>query len=372
MAKAPVSSDLAEAKRVLSARLLRAGFRSDVAARSMTFSVQAAVADASRNVHAVGIGTKIVNGAATDDMVVRFYVVQKLALSLLPPRDRLPTSVDGLATDVVESAPAMMMAKRPLVQRPGAVRARATAASAVSFADPPCTGNRRLSQRPLLAGISVAHRDVTAGTIGYFCRSTRAGDDPDKIHILSNNHVLAFVNQASFGDDVYQRAPADGGTVADHVADVRRFVPMDVSGAPNKVDAAIAELLPGVAWRPEICTIGGVSAVAKAEVGMTVRKHGRTSGYTEGQVSDASYDAVVSMGPNVSAVFEDQIRIEAAPPYQAFGLGGDSGSLVVSRGAQTAIGLYFAGPPSGYYGLANKIEDVISEMEINLVDPDVA
>jgi hypothetical protein len=101
-----------------------------------------------------------------------------------------------------------------------------------------------------------------------------------------------------------------------------------------------------------------------------VRKHGRTTGYTEGVVTDEAYDAIVGMDHNddsVVAVFHNQMRIETVPPHPAIGLGGDSGSLVVMKAQLKAVGLYFAGPESGSYGIANHIDDVLSEMEIELV-----
>lgn len=358
--------DLLKAKQTLSARYLKRGFRENVVARVVTMSVADAVAAAGSNVHAVGIGRKIVEGKPTDEMAVRLYVVQKIAPSLLPPRDVLPKRIDGMPTDIIESSPAFLAANSP---RRG--RARSAVASAGSAAAPaPCTNNRRQRQRPVIAGISVAHRNVTAGTIGYFCRSVKAGDDPNKIFILSNNHVLADVNKGFIGDDIYQPGPADGGTAADHVGELWRFQRMSLDGSPNRIDAAIAELLSGVNSSAEICMIGAITATRRGVEGMTVRKHGRTSGYTEGVVVDESYDALVGMdhnNPDVTALFQDQMRIETAVPYPAFGLGGDSGSLVVDRDGPNAVGLYFAGPASGIYGIANHIADVLTDLQVELL-----
>jgi hypothetical protein len=103
---------------------------------------------------------------------------------------------------------------------------------------------------------------------------------------------------------------------------------------------------------------------------MQVRKHGRTTGYTEGEVTDESYDALIGMDqsdPSLVALFENQMRLERIGPYPAIGLGGDSGALVLSKDQAQAVGLYFAGPPSGLYGVANHVEDVLSELEIQLL-----
>jgi hypothetical protein len=121
---------------------------------------------------------------------------------------------------------------------------------------------------------------------------------------------------------------------------------------------------------PSICSIGRVGAPIAAQEEMRVRKHGRTTGFTEGVISDVSYDPLVGMShldPTVVALFEDQIRIEVAQPHLAFALGGDSGSLVVSGPNRRAVGLFFACPPSGSYGVANPIERVLSALDIALV-----
>lgn len=354
--------DVVQAKQVLSGRLLRAGLRGRVIGMAASIRVRQAVATAGSNVHAVGIGRKIIDEEETGEICVRVYVLQKIAESLLSPRDRIPSQIDGIPTDVIESPPAFILMKRA---------ARTSRGAKISAKRPRCTVDRRNRQRPLVAGISVAHYEITAGTLGYFCRSTRHGDDPGKVYVLSNNHVFADVNRAQAGDDLYQPGPADGGTASDHFADLHRYVEIHLGGAtPNRVDCAIGEIRSGVEYKQEICSIGAVTGTAQAIEQMLVRKHGRTTGYTEGKVTDDSYDALVGMDhsdPNVVALFENQMRIERIPPYHAIGLGGDSGSLVVKKDERKAVGLYFAGPDSGTYGIANYIEYVLSDLEIQLL-----
>jgi hypothetical protein len=356
----PTMQDLLSAKQLLSARLLRAGLRGGVVSRGAALSLHDAVAAAGRNVHAVGIGRKLVKGQRTGQMCVRIYVVQKLAKSVLPPAHLLPEEMTGVPTDVIESPPAYAYVRGRAVRAP---KAKAAAA-------PPCTVHRQERQRPLVAGISTAHFEVTAGTLSYFCRSTHHGDDPQKVYVMSNNHVYANVNQGHLGDPLYQPGPADGGTAADHIADLSRFVQLQLGGQdPNRVDAAIGELLPAISYRAEVCSIGRITGTAQATEEMLVRKHGRTTGYTEGIVTDASYDALVGMDhndPNVVALFESQIRIAKNDPYPDFGLGGDSGSLIVARDQPNAVGLYFAGPDDGSYGVANHIANVLNELEVQL------
>lgn len=145
-------------------------------------SIRAMVATASHNVHAVGIGKKVVEGEGTQDQAVRFFVAKKLPKTLLPLDSIIPNEINGILTDVIESDPAFI--------------------TSAALAAASCTDRRQDEQRPVIAGISVAHFDVTAGTIGYFCRSTREQDYPEQVFLLSNNHVFADVDQANVGDAI--------------------------------------------------------------------------------------------------------------------------------------------------------------------------
>lgn len=351
-------SDLRAAKQQIRGQLLQLGLGGRVVGMRATVSVASAVSSAGRNVHAVGIGRKITEGSVDGTPCVRIYVVQKLPLSLLSPRDVVPKEIGGIPTDIVECAPAFLLSKK----KPSRV-------SAAASATPTCSTNRRSRQRPVVAGISAGHRDITAGTLGCFCQSTRPGDDPTIMFALSNNHVFANVNQALPGDPLFQPGPADGGVFVDHFANLERFVPIRLGGTlSNKVDAAIGRILPNTAVDAKICSVGSISGTVAAIEDMVVRKHGRTTGLREGTIDDIELDALVGMDhgdPSVVGLFEDQLRIVSSG--LPFGLGGDSGSLVIEGSSTRAVGLYFAGPEDGSFGLANKIDHVLNELQIRLV-----
>jgi hypothetical protein len=342
-----VPNDIHEAKTTLSRRLLGKNSRSlsTLQTLSSTRSVTRLETIRTSTLHAVGVGRKIVDGKETSELAVRLYVARKIPPSLLPKRALLPKSIEGIPTDVLESPPA--------------------------FISGACTDNRKKRQRPLFAGISVAHEDVTAGTIAYFCRSAKKGDDPESVFILSNNHVLANVNVGKKGDAISQPGPVDGGTEQDDIATLHRYVRIKLGGkSENAVDAAIGELLPDTNYEAKLCKIGKLKGVMTGTEGLKVCKHGRTTGYTEGKVTDELYDALVGMShedPNAAALFTNQLRLEVVSPYQAIGLGGDSGSLVVAKKEKKAVGLYFAGPESGQYGIANPIDKVLELLEIELL-----
>ena len=132
--------------------------------------------------------------------------------------------------------------------------------------------------RPCPGGFSVGHTLVTAGTFGG---NVRFGANFG--FILSNNHVLAAVNAGAVGDAIVQPGIADGGTApADTIAQLTRWVPIDLSGGDNEVDCAIAqETTPGNILR-NVQSIGTPTAIADATVGQTLRKSGRTTQPTMG------------------------------------------------------------------------------------------
>lgn len=226
----------------------------------------------------------------------------------------------------------------------------------------------RLRLRPLEIGTSIAHKDVTAGTIGAFVHRGRSG----AWYILSNNHVLANVNEATRGDEILQPGPADGGRLReeDIVALLAKYVPISFS-APNLVDCAIAKVREGVEVVPsEIHGIGTMTGVREDDVDilMQVKKLGRTTGLKTGRVTAIALDDVgVDMDTGVAS-FDNQIEIESVVRTKPFCRGGDSGSLIVDEdGCATA--LLFAGSDEGGLGnqgltYANPISAVISSLGI--------
>ena len=135
------------------------------------------------NVLATGVGYKVSGGQRTPDLSFVCSVRHKVDLSQLAAKDRIPAEVDGVPTDVVATG-----------------TLRALQAPTGRF-------------RPAPGGVSIGHRDITAGTLGCLVRKGGV------TYILSNNHVLANSNAASPGDPILQPGPYDGGTVAgDHMA----------------------------------------------------------------------------------------------------------------------------------------------------------
>lgn len=218
--------------------------------------------------------------------------------------------------------------------------------------------------RPVPIGVSTGHPKITAGTIG--CRVV---DQKGNVYALSNNHVYANKNDAQQGDCALQPGAYDGGIdPTDCIGYLDDWVPIDFSGGNNYMDAAIA-----------ISSIGDLGSLTlddgygapdsnhtPAELNMPVKKYGRTTGLTEGTVSelnvtvDVCYELAGFFRCKKSARFVEQIGISPG----TFSAGGDSGSLIVTQKGNNPVGLLFAGSSTRTF--ANPIELVLTHFGVTV------
>jgi hypothetical protein len=218
--------------------------------------------------------------------------------------------------------------------------------------------------RPVPIGVSTGHGNVTAGTIG--ARVT----DGQRTMALSNNHIFAANNGGKPGDNLLQPGVVDGGRDPDDVfGTLYDYEPIQFCGALgctlNKLDAAVALTSPEQlrTSTPDGGYGSPRSWVEDAKLGLNVQKYGRTTGHTTGEVSgiNATIDVGYSAG---TARFEDQIVISG----NGFSAGGDSGSLIVTKGTLLAdrrpVGLLFAG--TGTTTIANPIQLVLDRFGIEI------
>jgi hypothetical protein len=309
------------------------------------------------NVVATGIGYKETNGTKTSTLSIVCSVKEKVEPASLAGQDLVPATVDGIPTDVVRS---------------GVIRAQQAP-----------TGRFR----PAPGGVSVGHIAITAGTLG--CWVTKNGQ---KV-MLSNNHVLANSNDAEIGDAILQPGPFDSGSFPqDHIANLEQFVPISFEGEPsecsfanaviavfnlgcqvinsntrykvakvqaeeNLVDAAIARPLNPADVKDEILNIGPIQGSVEGELGMAIKKSGRTTGFTTGEIQQVDVSANVQYGAGQIALFTDQLLAGAMSQ------GGDSGSAVLDDNNRLT-GLLFAG--SDTTTIINRIENVFNALGISL------
>jgi hypothetical protein len=222
--------------------------------------------------------------------------------------------------------------------------------------------------RPVPIGVSTGHPDITAGTIGC-----RVKDTSGNVYALSNNHVYANSNKATIGDNVLQPGPYDGGQdPEDAIGTLADFEPILFNGPNNTMDAAIARSTIGEVGYATPSDGGyGTPDITPvvADIGQPVQKCGRTTGQTQGQVSElnVTVDVCYKMaGPfrcKEWARFVDQIAITPG----SFSDGGDSGSLIVTdEGNNSPVGLLFAG--SDTRTIANPIGPVLNRFNVTIDD----
>jgi hypothetical protein len=306
---------------------------------------------------ATGVGYKVTAGKKTSNLSIVCSVTKKVAVDGLAREDVIPGTVDGILTDVVQTGPI-----RALQSHTGRIR-------------------------PAPGGVSIGHRDITAGTLG--CLVKKNG----QIFILSNNHVLANSNEAELGDPILQPGPYDGGHLPeDHIANLEQFVPISfgesssncsvaigaanlfnaiarmlgsdsrlkaisVQAADNLVDAAIARPINIQDVTAEILEIGTIQGTTQGELGMAIKKSGRTTGLTTGEILQVDVTVNVQYGEGKVARFTDQLM--AGPMSQ----GGDSGSAVLDE-TNRLMGLLFAGSDNST--IINRIENVFSALGVTI------
>jgi hypothetical protein len=226
----------------------------------------------------------------------------------------------------------------------------------------------QIQQRPLLIGISIGHFQITAGTLGCFVKTRADGG----IRILSNNHVLANENAGKAGEAIIQPGADDGGTLANTVGQLDKFIHLATNGS-NTVDPAMATMSSGIQFDSTTLTnLGKLQGLAGSPVttGDAVSKIGRTTDLTQGRVTAFEVDNVTIGYDLGNLTFDNQIEIEGEA-NTPFSQSGDSGSLIVNSTTR-AVGLLFAASDQGGANgrgvtYANPIRTVFDALAVDLL-----
>jgi len=335
----PTAEELRDAKRELHRSLFQPIVKEHVEAASTGRPARLAESARSRlNVVGIGIGEKVTRRSFTGEEGLKVYVQVKVPEKDLPADLVLPKSLDGIPVDVEECGQTWALSS--------------------------CLANPRARQdRPFPAGVSVGGGNNPAGTLGYMVRKPGI----QGTFILSNYHVLANVDPTRVLP-VFQPGRGDGGlSQNDRIGQLDARIPIDFSGAENRVDAAVARVADG-SVRAMLCAIGTIGGALDAERDDAVRMFGKQSGPSKGQIVDVDCDIVVKYRGRRQALFVDQLRILPARPSPVFARHGDSGSLVVvKRGpAKLACGLLFAAGGRNGTAFANPIRSVLNELGVEL------
>jgi len=232
------------------------------------------------------------------------------------------------------------------------------------------SADRQDEVRPLVGGTSLSAY-VTKGALIYLYAGTLGMVTYDN-KVLSNAHVIAMNPETGefldAGTPVIQPGSRDGGRIGDRVGELDTYMPIDFEpNAENYADAAIGSIDTGVGvsvgeqfYEINNYWLEGWTEVSKGDI---VRKSGRTTGVTTGEIVHTNASVWVGYGGK-SAYFVDQIVVEQE--NWSFAAPGDSGSAVDKGGE--FVGLVFAG--SETHVVISKAEHIIEGLDIAVELPE--
>lgn len=354
------------------------------------------------NVVGVAVGYKESRGVITDEPAVVVMVEAKHPLTALADNDVVPQEVSGVRTDVYEVG-------RLVAQQAPTDRFRPTIPSGTSIGHYQITAgtlgvivrDRTTGDRMILSNNHVLanSNDALQGDAILQPAPADGGQNPaDVVATLERFIPLSFLED---GSDPGPKPPPDPGPGGDPSGCLSALVGLSTlfggknvpmasdskvraaSATPvaatmptpsiatastepgklsagNLVDCALARPLDTTMFTDQILGIGVVRTMKAPELGMRIRKSGRTTGVTESVITLINATVNVAYGTDVrplTARFTGQVICE--PMSQ----GGDSGSLVVDMD-NNAVGLLFAG--SSLATIFTPIEVVFNTLNIEL------
>ncbi len=362
---------------------------------------------AKANVVGVAVGFKEAKGSATGEVAVIVLVEQKKPLAALSAEDVIPAELEGMRTDVYEVG--YLRAQGQLPNPKGKVRPiippgvsighfKVTAGTFGALVTDKTTGARLiLSNNHVLANSN----DSQIGDAILQPGAIDGGQNPgDQVATLERFVKLHYTDEPVSPPPTQPPGPVPpptNGTPAPTACDIVETIvtianalatlsgsqkrvastsmgqtvaaPASAATDPatqaqvptNLVDCAVAKPLDPSMFTDEILQIGKVSGTKPASLGMRVRKFGRTTGYTEGNITllNATVNIAYStMAGTKTARFTGTIVTESMSD------GGNSGSLMVDTAENKAVGLLFAG--SSLATIFIPIDSVLDQLNITI------
>ncbi len=370
---------------------------------------------AKANVVGVGIGFKNNSGSTNGDVSVVVLVQQKKPLAALTAQDVIPPELEGMKTDVVQvgylraqqaALPDPKGRVRPIIPpgvsighykvtagtfgalvtdkvsgqklilsnnhvlansngavvgdailQPGAIDGGQNPGDMVAtlerFIKLTYTDDSVVTQPPTNPPPAPVPNPTNPGTTGSVC------DILELIITILNAFASASGSQKRVQSTTAPTQAVSSGIVAPAPASTTPAAQADIP--TNTVDCALAKPVNAAMFTDEILQIGKVSGTKAATLGMRVRKFGRTTSYTEGNVTllnatvNIAYDTVAG---------QKTARFVGTVVTEAMSDGGDSGSLIVDAASPAAVGLLFAGSSQATIFLP--IDTVLSQLNVTI------
>ena len=308
-----------------------------------------------KNISSIGVGYKRKDGKRTDQISIQFTVDKKAS----------PEVLESLGTNEI---PEFIVVNGVEVPTDVIQRNYKTDIKVVAEASP---SPRKSHINPIVPGVSVASKKVTAGTIGGIVFDMQDGTP----YILSNWHVLNGP-EGQIGDEIVQPGPFD-----DNRVELNRLGKLVRSHLGAAGDCAVASI-EDRSFKEEIFELGiKADQLGEPELDDKVIKSGRTTGVTHGIVTRVHTIAKIDYGDPVGEQevggFEIGPDEDNLPSNGEISMGGDSGSFWLfksSNGKPSKVlaGLHFAGEgPSdpNEHALACYPKSVFEKLQISLSRP---
>lgn len=335
----------------------------------------------------VAWGYKEKAGRPTQDLCFIVMVREKKPPESLSPEQMVPARVLGISTDVIRMP-----------------RLKKLACENYEKFDT-LVGGSMISALKLYQS-SHNLQGESVGTLGFF--ATNSSGARDNIVLLSNNHVLAS-NGAVLGDTIFQPRFTGNSSIGFHLdaADMHPIGSIENLGMQNNrnfaypgeaaqsmfVDCAtahvntsfsscchtncgtkFANILHNLNQCPDFTSseVAGVARVTNADLpaggSYLVYKVGHRTGWTKGKIRTAFANVT---DPDDPSIHQDHLIIidDLGPNCGGgtpFGVGGDSGAVIINAQRQI-IGLLFAADETGSFYAACHIHPVMDLLGITMV-----
>lgn len=304
-------------------------------------------------VQGVDIDRKISGGKPTDQLSIIVYVAEKKDPSELSEDELIPAEIDGIPTDVQEEVIELQAVMVPQEELQSSIDTSKYTPLRGGISMGPC---RSIFMEP--PQVANPGNYLFSGTLGAMVRDRSTGAPM----ALTNFHVACVDDTWSAGDTMAQPSRPDGGSCPSD-----RYGTLARATLSENVDGAVVTLDEGVERQCRIEEIGDVKGTVAAQVGTAVRKRGRTTRLTYGEVASTDATVTVNFGDGIGVkTLKNQVRVTPDTSQNPrFSNSGDSGSVVVDS-QNRVLGLLWAGATNGSATYLNPINHVLNELDIEL------
>jgi len=336
------------------------------------------------NVVGVAVGLKETEGVWTDEMAIVALVQAKRPLADLTDAERIPRKIDGLSTDVYEIGYVQALSGlgpqarfRPSIpsgvsmghQNVSAgtlatvVKDRTTGLKLLlsnnhvfAYSNDGLVGDAILQPGPMDGGLFpsdivarlerfIPLRYIEDAAIpipnpGGGTTTPPAKEPLGCAPLLSG--LMQLTNAIAKMSGSRQRVVSTPSSAFSTSTGLALPQASQAAAGDNVVDAALAKPIDPTQFTDEIRHIGRITGTKAAQIGMGIRKTGRTTDFTQSMITLVNVTVTVAYSTSKGA---RSARFTGQVIAQPMSQGGDSGSLIVDSVESKAVGLLFAGSP---------------------------